>query len=115
MPSFRLAGFALAGFLLFQVPSGQRVTGFSEAKSVSTSAKHALTDRYGDPLPPMAIARLGTNRFRPGCPVSSLAYSPNGKTLVSTDFLKVRQWDCSTGKVISSLPATNIGQHPSAA
>jgi WD40 repeat protein len=60
-----------------------------------------LTDAHGDPLPPGAVARIGTIRLRHGGTVSSLAFSPDGKRLVSTDGDTVGIWDARTGRSLS--------------
>ncbi len=56
------------------------------------------TDLYGDPLPSGVLARMGSGRLRHanGC---RLAFSPDGKSLVSgnTDYLHI--WDVATGKL----------------
>ena len=59
------------------------------------------TDPGGDPLPEGAILRLGSLRFRHHGPIFSLAYSPDGKSIVSGGMdEKVRLWETATGKEI---------------
>jgi WD40 repeat protein len=61
------------------------------------------TNRFGDPLPPGAIARLGTLRWRH--PDAFLfAFAPDGKTLVTVGDDDVRFWDISSGKVLRHQP-----------
>jgi WD40 repeat protein len=64
------------------------------------SAPRPLTDAHGDPLPPGAVARIGTVRLRHGNTVSSVAFSPDGKRLVSTDWQTVAVWDVRTGRTL---------------
>ena len=60
----------------------------------------ARVDRMGDPLPPGAIARLGTVRFRHGEVVNFIALSPDGKRCVSADWSVVCVWETATGKLL---------------
>jgi WD40 repeat protein len=61
--------------------------------------KQAAVDRYGDPLPPGAVARLGSFRLRHTGPVWAVGFAPDGKTMVSggaEDWAFL--WDVATGK-----------------
>jgi WD40 repeat protein len=68
-------------------------------EALPAPGKAAMLDRYGDPLPTGARARMGTIRFRHGGPVHFLTFSPDGKRLVSAgEDQAVRVWDAATGK-----------------
>ena len=57
------------------------------------------TDLYGDPLPPGALARLGTVRFRTGERNEQIAFSPDGTTLACWDSSgSLGLFDAKTGK-----------------
>jgi WD40 repeat protein len=65
------------------------------------------TDRYGDPLPPGAVARLGTTRLRFGQGEwsASVVLAPDGKTLMACSGADpvLRFWDVATGKALRAL------------
>ncbi|MBI3409042.1 MAG: sigma-70 family RNA polymerase sigma factor [Planctomycetes bacterium] len=75
----------------------------------------ARTDALGDPLPPGAVARLGTRRFRAGMWPKQIVATPDGRKLVtagfnlsSTEYLTV--WDGATGRAIRrvALPRESV-------
>jgi hypothetical protein len=57
------------------------------------------TDLSGDPLPDGAISRLGAIRLNHGARVGGVAFTPDGKSLLSFGGNGIaRVWDPSTGK-----------------
>jgi WD40 repeat protein len=73
-----------------------------EGKKPDRGQDPTLTDVYGDPLPPGAVARLGTVRLRhvlrDGSGAACVAFSPEGKVLISGGDVGLRAWDVATGK-----------------
>src|SRR5439155_10894045 len=68
----------------------------SEGQPVKPENK-PRTDFYGDPLPPGALARMGTLQLRHE--EAQVAFARDGKTLVSFgNDRKLRFWDLATGK-----------------
>src|SRR5262249_47187314 len=74
----------------------------------SGPAKTPRVDRYGDPLPPGALARMGTVRLRHRQEVWSVLFSPDGKVVYASGPAygeqghtgELRVWDASTGKPV---------------
>ncbi|HEY7155306.1 MAG TPA: sigma-70 family RNA polymerase sigma factor [Gemmataceae bacterium] len=71
--------------------------------------KQVAVDRYGDPLPPGAMKRLGTIRLRHGGHVKSVAFAPDGKTVVSGSFDGwAFQWDVQTGRRLRAFRGGHV-------
>lgn len=75
-----------------------------------TAPPPAAVDQYGDPLPPGARARLGSVRLRHGGQVLFLAYSADGKSLVSAAADgTVSLWDTATNQERRSFKSRFLG------
>ncbi|HLW68660.1 MAG TPA: WD40 repeat domain-containing protein [Gemmataceae bacterium] len=63
-----------------------------------------LKDRFDDPLPANALARLGTIRWRHGGTVTFAAFLPDGKSILTAgqDY-KIRVWEMGSGKEIRTF------------
>lgn len=65
-----------------------------------------LRDRFGDLLPPGAVARLGTVRFRATAFAHAIAAAPDGEAFASGHLDGIlRVFDASSGALLSSWPA----------
>jgi WD40 repeat protein len=75
---------------------------------IAGARAEAPADVFGDPLPPGAVARLGTARLRHAC--NALTWAPDGKTLVSSgqDGL-LRFWDPGDGKQVHQFKGAWAG------
>jgi WD40 repeat protein len=67
----------------------------AEARAKAKAKQPKGMDLQGDPLPAGAIARLGTVRLR--IDASCVAFSPDGKMVVSGGDDGLRVWDAATG------------------
>ena len=95
-----------AGLAIPQAPAEKQPKNKAEAPAPARPAQNeqVRNDRYGDPLPPGAIARLGTVRLRHGRPVHSVVFSRDGKTAIAGDsFGFIIYWDVATGREIRRL------------
>jgi WD40 repeat protein len=97
----------LVGFLTVFWMVSSDIDLLAQQKTGDPALPVVLTDRYGDPLPPRALARLGTMRFRQGGDVNALAFSRDGKFLFSAGGFSdcsVHQWETATGKEVRHIP-----------
>jgi WD40 repeat protein len=74
------------------------------APSTAPAALPARVDRHGDSLPPGAVARMGTVRWRDKGAVMGLAFLPDGKRVASLHWERtIILWDAATGKRLRQL------------
>jgi WD40 repeat protein len=85
--------------------------------TVVSSTIHAQSpklDRYGDPLPAGAIARLGTIRWRTASPILLAVYLDEKSILSVTRDLMAQVWDVPTGKELRhfNMAVDDVGVAP---
>jgi WD40 repeat protein len=91
----RVALFLLAGGIL---ASGSN-SGVAQTPAAD-AGKPGKVDLYGDPLPPGAMARLGTVRWRHEA-LSAAVFGPEGKTVITSGGDgTIRVWEVSSGKQV---------------
>jgi RNA polymerase sigma factor (sigma-70 family) len=105
-----LTAVVAVGVAVFGITQGQLKDPLPAAKETPATPPKAdakaRMDRFGDPLPDGAITRFGTVRFRHGGQLTSIAYSPDGKTIASGGFGRIMLWEAETGKPIGPLVRT---------
>src|SRR5262249_876377 len=85
-----------------QKRSGEVTRSFVPEKERAREA----VDQFGDPLPPGALARIGTIRWRlDAYGADCMAFSKDGKILLTgNSHTGVTVWDMQTGRVLRRLP-----------
>lgn len=76
--------------------------GLAAGQGTLTKAEVRL-DIHGDPLPPGAVARLGTVRFRAPDEADALAFAPDGKMVAVSSRGGLYLFDAESGKRIKRL------------
>src|SRR5262249_3358922 len=64
----------------------------------------ARVDRFGDPLPPGALARLGTWRLSHKGSLAGVAFSGDGSLVAAAGDRSLSFWEASTGKLHLTVP-----------
>jgi RNA polymerase sigma factor (sigma-70 family) len=102
---FAGAGVVAAGALAAPAVDEKPAKPPATAPAIADAPEAVRIDRYGDPLPPGALMRLGTVRFRHGGNgLNDAAYSPDGKILATAGEIgRIHLWDAATGKGIAVL------------
>ena len=94
-----------AGLAIPQAPPEKRPEkkAIAPAQPQPAEIKHVRKDRYGDPLPTGAIARLGTVRLRHACEVgiSPVVFARDGKTAIAGDDTgDIVFWNVASGREV---------------
>jgi WD40 repeat protein len=79
-------------------------TGLEAAPEAATppDERDRDVDRYGDPLPPGAVIRLGTVRYR--FSTAGTAFLPDGKTVaIAANGGGIQLWDARTGRLLREI------------
>jgi RNA polymerase sigma factor (sigma-70 family) len=96
-----------AGLALLRAPEPETPAPVAPAALPVQAKDETRRDRYGDPLPPGAVARLGTLRFRAASWIEALAFAPDGKKIAVSSRAGLILLDAATGKRIRVLPTSN--------
>jgi RNA polymerase sigma factor (sigma-70 family) len=90
--------------LLARDPAPPAHSGSADPAEKPEGSGEKAADANGDPLPPGAVARLGTVRWRHGARASVLTFAAGGKEVVTAGpDGEVRVWDPSSGKQMRRL------------
>jgi RNA polymerase sigma factor (sigma-70 family) len=96
---------ALARPRVTEVPAKEANSAASTPPASADEKPPARVDLFDDPLPDGAVARIGTTRFRHGDFIPSLAFSRDGKWVLSYSLDSLHVWDTATGRELRRLSA----------
>jgi RNA polymerase sigma factor (sigma-70 family) len=105
-------GVATAGVFGHRLASSGGPPGDRPARAADAPAaegRRPATDQLTEPLPAGAVARLGTMRFQHGADVNAVAFTSDGKGLVSASLAgTVCLWDAATGLELRRFAAADL-------
>lgn len=96
------AGTLLVGLLAVRQNPADAATNPDAA--TTNKDESARTDFLGDPLPPGAVARIGTVRLRHPETICRVAFTRDGKSLASAGRGGIRLWETAGGKPVHWWP-----------
>jgi RNA polymerase sigma factor (sigma-70 family) len=109
----RLKVVAALGLTLAMLAAGAGLVSLSRPAGTPAGGDRTprpAADRHGDPLPAGAILRLGSARLKHKGHISAVAFTPDGKALVSAGRDPViRFWDPTTGKELRTITGPEKG------
>lgn len=104
-----------AGALTYRMPRTGQAETQAETRSSAPGQSNrnkppaeprVRADALGDPLPPGAIARMGTSRLYHYAQLTCLGFSPDSKIVASAGLSgDIRLWDAATGKELRTIRA----------
>jgi RNA polymerase sigma factor (sigma-70 family) len=111
---FAAAGWVLAVGLFFGLRPGSSPPGpLPEPPAAPKDERpQAATDVHGDPLPPGAVARIGTTRFRHDEWLYLADWSPDGRFIASSAGKTVIVWEADTGRELHRHTFTEPASGP---
>ncbi len=102
-----IAACALVGVGTFK-PWTEKPLKAMPADKPAEKPKEVRRDRFNDPLPEGAIARLGTIALKHGGKIDELRFAPDNKSFYSTGGGILRGWQVDTGNEIKTIDMRSI-------
>jgi WD40 repeat protein len=100
---FRLCFVAFAALSFLDAPARGHAPAAAGIRP-RPAERRALVDLHGDPLPPGATVRLGTVRFRQPGRERTIAFAPDGRSIVSTtQYDSLCIWNADDGRLLRRL------------
>lgn len=105
-------GFGAFRVMQAEPPKEAAVPAKNTAQPPVAAKPQPLLDRSGDPLPPGAVRRFGTMRFRHDYWIHDLAFTPDSKQLIAgMGAHPLAVFDVMTGRRLGAIGQTTGGNH----